>query len=260
MNSIGFIGVGALAEYTIKGLRRGGYRGHICLSPRNRESANLLAEKFDCEVQSSNQAVVERSDYLVISTRPEHCLEALAELQFRPDQLLISVVAGIDIDTLRGVVGSDIEIVRAMPVSSAEAGASPTVIYPHSEAVTGLFNTCGQAITLPHESAFELGTVLACVYTWYFELFEQLIQATAGKQLSTELASELVLGMAKGAASLALADKSRTPREIATDIATEGTYSKLGLDLLKDRAAFKPWNDACQLLIEKLDRDREALT
>jgi pyrroline-5-carboxylate reductase len=257
MNSIGFIGVGALAEYTIKGLRRGGFQGRICLSPRNRERANWLATNFDCKVQSSNQAVVDQSDCPIISTRPEHCLEALAELQFRPDQLLISVVAGIDIDTLRGVIGPGIEIVRAMPVSSAEAGASPTIIYPQCAPATELFNTCGQAITVPDESAFEQGTVLACVYTWYFELFEQLIQATAGKQLPTELARELVLGMAKGAASLALQDKSRTPGEIATDIATEGSYSKLGLDLLKNQAAFKPWQEACQLLIDKLNNNSD---
>ena len=254
MNSIGFIGVGALAEYTIKGLRRGGYEGRICLSPRNRERGNWLATDFGCEVQGSNQAVVKLSEYLIIATRPEHCLGALAELQLRPDQLLISVVAGIDLDTLHGVIDSEIEIVRAMPVSSAEVGASPTIIYPQCAPATELFNICGRAISVPDESAFELGTVLACVYTWYFELFEQLIQATAGKQLPTELARELVLGMAKGAASLALQDKSRTVGEIATDIATEGTYSKLGLDLLKNQAAFKPWQDACQLLIDKLDQ------
>jgi len=258
MNSIGFIGVGALAEYTIKGLRRGGYQGHIYLTPRNRETANLLAEKFNCEVQGSNQAVVDLSDNLVISTRPEHCQEALAELQFRPDQLLISVVAGIDIAALRAVIGPEIEIVRAMPVSCAEAGASPTIIYPQCAAASELFSMCGQAITVPDEPAFELGTVLACVYTWYFELFEQLIRATAGKQLPTELARELVLGMAKGAASLALQDKSRTPGEIATNIATEGSYSRLGLDLLNDQAAFKPWHDACQLLIDKLNQNNNS--
>ena len=254
INSIGFIGVGALAEYTIEGLRRGGYQGSIWLSPRNSKKADLLAEKYDCKIQKNNQAVVDLGNFLVISTRPEHCLDALAELRFGPEQLLISVVAGIDIDTLRTVIGSGIEIVRAMPVSSAAVGASPTIIYPKSTSVSKLFNICGQAITVPNESAFELGTVLACVYTLYFELFEQLIQANSGKHLPTELARELVLGMAKGAASLALADKSRTPGEIATDIATEGTYSKLGLDLLTDHAAFKPWHDACQLLIERLDQ------
>jgi pyrroline-5-carboxylate reductase len=255
MNSIGFIGVGDLAEYTIKGIRRGGYQGRIFLSPRNRERSNMLAANYDCEVQSSNQAVVEQCDCLVISTRPANCLAALSELRFKPDQLLVSVVAGVEIGSLREVVGSEISVIRAMPVKSAEAVSSPTIIYPHNEQVAGLFNFCGQAITVPDESAFQQGSVLACVYTWYFELFEQLIQSTAGELLSRELATELVLGMAKAAASLALQDKTRTPGEMAKYIATEGTYSRFGLDLLNQQNAFKPWHDACQLLIDKLKQN-----
>ena len=255
MKSIGFIGVGDLAEYTIKGLRQGGFKGHIYLSPRNRERSKMLAERLDCEVQSCNQAVVDQSNCLIIATRPANCLEALAEVKFKPGQIVISVVAGVDIGTLRAAIGPENEIVRAMPVNCAEAVASPTIIYPHNTDVAGLFDYCGQAIAVPDESAFDQGTVLACVYTWYFELFEQLIKCTAGKQLPTELASQLVLGMAKGAASLALQDRSRSPGEIATYIATEGTYSKLGLDLLKDQGAFKPWQQACQLLIDKLKQN-----
>jgi pyrroline-5-carboxylate reductase len=252
MISIGFIGVGDLAEYTIKGLRQGGFKGQISLSPRNRERSALLAEELDCEVQISNQTVVDRCDYLIISTRPESCVQALAELQLKPDQILISVVAGVAIDILRGAIGPANKIVRAMPVNCAEAVASPTIIYPYHARVAELFDYCGQAIVVPDEAAFDQGAVLACVYTWYFELFEQLIQSTAGKELPTEIASQLVLGMAKGAASLALLNKSQTPGEIASYIATEGTYSKLGLDHLNNNNAFEPWQQACQLLIDKL--------
>ena len=179
INSIGFIGVGDLAEYTIKGLRLGGFKGRICLSPRNRERSKMLAEILDCEVQSSNQAVVDQCDCLIIATRPAYCLEALAEVKFNPAQIVISVVAGVDIDALRAVIGPENVIVRAMPVNCAEAVASPTIIYPHNTDVAELFDYCGQAITVPDESAFDQGTVLACVYTWYFELFEQLIKCTA---------------------------------------------------------------------------------
>ena len=41
MKRFGFIGVGELALYTIRGLRRGGYRETILLSPRNRDSHAL---------------------------------------------------------------------------------------------------------------------------------------------------------------------------------------------------------------------------
>jgi len=255
MKTLGFIGVGDLAEYTIKGLRTGGYQGRILLSPRNQPRSQMLAELCQCEVLDSNQAVVDASDIVILSTRPAGSLEILSQLKLKPEQQLISVVAGISIDALAAATVTEISITRAMPVSCAEAGTSPTIIYPFNSSVLGLFNHCGKAIAVDTESAFEQGSVLACVYSWYFELFEQLIRATTSKDFPSELASELVLGMAKGAASLALQDKSRTPGEIAEYIATEGSFSKLGLDLLKDRQAFEPWTEACQLLLGRLNQD-----
>jgi pyrroline-5-carboxylate reductase len=119
LNTIGFIGVGELALYTIKGLRAGGYSGRILLSPRNRDN------------------------YVVIATRPANCLDTLAALEFNAGQVLISVVAGVEIEQLRTVVPTDLDIVRAMPVSSAEASASPTLIYPDHDFVRQLFDHCG---------------------------------------------------------------------------------------------------------------------
>ena len=253
MKSIGFIGVGELALYTIKGVRRGGYQDPILLSPRNNEKAAQLAKHCHCEVQQDNQSVVNNSDYIVISTRPEHCLETLADLEFRPDQVLISVVAGIEVEKLRTVLPAQLEIVRAMPVSSAEASASPTLIYPDNAFVRTFFDYCGNAIAVNNEAVFTQGNVLACVYCWFFSLYEELIQSTQGPALPAALSAELVMGMARGAAELALAKRETSPGEIVKGIATEGTFSKLGLDLLEQKAAFEPWREACELLQKRLN-------
>jgi len=252
VKTLGFIGVGELALYTIKGLRRGGYDGAILLSPRNRDKAALLQRKFDCQVQEDNQAVVANSDFVVISTRPEDCLETLAALRFRPGQVLISVVAGVDIARLEGVLNENLKIVRAMPVSSAEAAASPTLIYPEHAYVRDLFAYCGNAICVDREDYFNQGSILACVYSWFFALFEALTQATQGPRLPADVAAELVMGMAKGAAELALASRDRSPGQIAESIATEGTFSRLGLELLESEDAFGPWRKACKLLEKRL--------
>ena len=193
--------------------------------------------------------MVNLSDYVVIATRPADCLDALSELKFRSDQVLVSVVAGIEIEQLRKVVPAEIEIVRAMPVSSAEVGASPTLVYPANEFVSDLFDHCGKAITVDDERYFGQGSILACVYSWYFALFQELIDATQGKDLPRDVAAQLVTGMAQGAAALAQAEINRSsPGEIAEEIATEGTYSRQGLDLLLGEAAFEPWQNACRLL------------
>lgn len=252
MNTIGFIGVGELALYTIKGVRRGGYQGAILLSPRNQEKAEFLALHHGCEVQADNQSVVSNSEYVVIATRPADCLETLAKIEFKPEQVLISVVAGIEVEQLRTVLPAAVEVVRAMPVSSAEASASPTLIYPANAFVQEFFSFCGTSIVVDNEAYFTQGSVLACVYCWFFSLYEALIEATQGPELPAELSAELVMGMAKGAAELALANNHIPPGEIANGIATEGTFSKLGLDLLRENAAFEPWREACQLLQKQL--------
>lgn len=252
MKTIGFIGVGELALYTIKGVRRGGYQDPILLSPRNKEKAGQLAENYQCKVQQDNQSVVNNSDTIVIATRPAHCLETLASLEFKSDQVLISVVAGIEVEQLRTVLPAQLEIVRAMPVSSAEANASPTLIYPDNAFVRTFFNHCGNAIAVDDEACFTQGSILACVYSWFFALYEELIQSTQGPALPPGLSAELVMGMARGAAELALANKESSPGEIVKGIATEGTFSKLGLDLLEEEAAFKPWREACELLQKQL--------
>jgi len=252
MKIIGFIGVGELALYTIRGVRRGGYQGPVLLSPRNQEKAAYLATQHDCEIQQDNQSVVANSDYVVIATRPADCLETLANLEFNPGQVLISVVAGIEVEQLRTVLPAQLEIVRAMPVSSAEAGASPTLIYPDNAFVREFFDYCGNSIVVDNEAYFTQGSALACVYCWFFSLYEELIQSTQGPALPAGLSAELVMGMAKGAAELALANKDIPPGEIASNIATEGTFSRLGLDLLEESAAFKPWREACELLQKQL--------
>ncbi|MCP4334249.1 MAG: NAD(P)-binding domain-containing protein [Gammaproteobacteria bacterium] len=257
MKTIGFIGVGELALYTIRGARRGGYRGPVLLSPRNRDKAALLAAQYDCLVQADNQAVVDNCDCVIIATRPVDCMATLAALDFKTGQLLLSVVAGVEVEQLQAVLPAGIDIVRAMPVSSAEAGASPTLIYPDNEFVRDFFDHCGNTIPVDNEAFFTQGSVLACVYCWFFTLFDSLIEATQGPDLPTPLSAELAMGMARGAAELALAKPETTPAEIAAGIATEGTFSKLGLDLLQQNAAFEPWREACELLQKQLAASKQ---
>ena len=249
---IGFIGTGELALYTIRGFRQGGFDERINLSPRNREISTLLMKDYQCDVLDSNQSVANASQYVFIATRPPQCLSTLKNLELTDKHTLISVVAGISIGEIKSALNVEIPVVRVMPVSSAEAGSSPTLIHPANEYVSQLFNYCGVSITTPREETFEQGSVLACVYSWFFELYNELINATQSKDLPPELAAQLVMGMASGAAQLALKKSELTPGEIAEGIATEGTYSKMGLDLLKDRDSFKAWKDAAEMLKSKL--------
>jgi len=244
MSRVGIIGVGHLADYTVRGLRHGGWTHPIFLSPRGKEVGARLARDCDCDVLESNQAVVDACDVVILAPRPPQAIEALVGVTLRDDQVLLSVVAGIPIMDLRGAVGDTIPVVRALPVTAAEVGQSPNAFYPPNDAVENVLNHCGRAIPLNSEADFDAAGVMSCVYGWFFVLYDQLIERSMEAGLDEETARKVVLGMAQGAAAIADAQGDQSVDVIARKIATDGSYTKRGLDHLEAVDAFKPWREA----------------
>ncbi len=252
--SLAVIGVGHLADYTLTGLRRGGWRGALRLGPRGAAKAAELAARCDGTVFATNAAAAEGADLVLLATRPPQAVEAAQSLDLAEDQVLVSVVAGLPLAGLAPHAGGA-ALARAMPVTAAEVGASPSMVYAESpEAmakIAGLFGLCGRAVPAAREADFEVGTALACVYGWFFALYAHLADEAQAAGLSPETARRMTLGMAEGAARVA-AETGRKPDEITAQIASPGSFTRLGLEHLEDRGAFAPWEEAFGLLMEKL--------
>lgn len=244
MTKIGIIGVGHLADYTVRGLRHGGWTHPITLSPRGKEVGEGLARDCDCTVASDNQSVVDDVDVVILAPRPPQALEALSSVELRSDQILLSVVAGLSIAEMQAVTRSDVPIVRAIPVTSAEVGRSPNIYFPANDVVENILSHCGTAIVLSSEADFDAAGVLACVYGWYLKLYDELISASVAVGLDETVSRKVVLGMAEGAAAIAAAQGDQTVNAITRKIASEGSFTKRGLDHLEASDAFTPWREA----------------
>ncbi len=94
---LGILGTGHLASYTVAGLRNNAGNIDIILSPRNRTVARNLAKKYDCEIASSNQDVIDRSNYILLAVRPHQLGDLLDGLVFESAELVISAIAGMSI-------------------------------------------------------------------------------------------------------------------------------------------------------------------
>ncbi len=249
---VGIIGVGQLANFMVRGLRNGQWRGKILLSPRNAERAAALARDCDCTVAISNQAVAEESDIVMLAMRPPQVTEALASVTLVPEQILLSVVAGLPVAQLQGKLPAGQRVVRALPVSSAEFGASPTMMYPADAAVEALFQHTGQSIVLTRESDFEIGTPIGCAYTWFLDLYGTLAESCERAGMGAQQARALVYGMAEGAARVASHAGKLSARAIAAEIASEGSFTRLGLTHLRENGGLSAWQQACEMLTQRL--------
>lgn len=252
MTVLGVIGVGTLADYTIRGLRRGGWRGEIVLSPRNSTVSTALAADCRCKIVSDNAAVAAACDWLMLSVRGPSMSDALAGLSLRPGQTLISCMAGVTVSDIAAFAGDAGRIARAMPVTAAEIGASPTAVYPADPDLLAFFDHIGPTVPTPDEQAFNAGTILACVYVWYLDLFDRVSREAHKAGLPSDLARSMTLDMAKAAAEIASARPDRNLADIVAGLALEGSFSKLGLDHLDSSGALDTWSEAFALLRKRL--------
>ena len=241
---LGVLGVGHLASYVVAGLRNAGDNRRIILSPRNQQRQQALVERYGCMAASSNQDVVDSADYLLLSVRPQDLPTLLQTLEFSPGQLVISCVAGVSLDHLQTELKDQV-VVRTMPLACAEVGQGAVPVYPSNLQAIELLGKLGTLVELSSEADFELATVAACMNGWMFNYFDHLTHWYQSQGLEPTKARELVLASVNGAVALASAMPERDLRTISDSIATDGTYTKLGLDLLQQRGAFEPWSEAC---------------
>lgn len=253
MQRLGILGVGELTEKVVIGLRRSGFDGAIRLSPRNRERSAALAEKWRCQVMDSNQAVVDGSDLLIVGVRPD-ALEALAsEVSLSPGQGLVSLIAGASLAELsKRFPGA--RCIRAMLSYAAQINQSMVVVCPPDEPSENVLGKLGSLAVLTDERHFELATVAACMNGWFYFLLHDLQQWFADKGLPAATSRELVLGHMQDCLASARLHPEVSLQALGQAIATPGTFTARGLDLLEHRQASAPWGDACDVTLEALTR------
>jgi pyrroline-5-carboxylate reductase len=118
---VGFLGGGAMAEAIFRGLIRSN-----ALAPANIYVFDIFAARRDAltamqlgiNVASSVEALLDKSNIVVLATKPDVVPAALASCQagWKSDKLLLSICAGVKIETLGSSIAMPrARVVRAMP-------------------------------------------------------------------------------------------------------------------------------------------------
>nr|WP_314567343.1 NAD(P)-binding domain-containing protein [uncultured Pseudomonas sp.] len=253
MLKIGILGVGELTEKVVIGLRRGGFTGRVLLSARNHERAQQLSRQCACEVMAANQQVVDEADLLFLGVRPEVVEQLSNEIQLKPRQTLVSLVAGLKHSELQRCF-PPARPVRAMLSYAAQINQSTVVITPGGEPHEALLGTLGSLIVLDDEAAFELATVAACMNGWFYFFLSDLQQWFTDKGLSKEQAAQLVMGNMQDCLASARHQPQASLQSLGSAIATPGTFTAAGLEVLRSNGATPAWREAFEEVLNRLHK------
>jgi pyrroline-5-carboxylate reductase len=252
--SWGIVGIGQLGASLVTGIFQSQAPVTLCLSPRSESRVRDLAARYPLTVAAHNQAVVDNADHIVLAVRPGQLAQVAGALNFRSDQVVVSVAAALNLASVQEAIGPA-TAVRAMPVLSAAISDSPTCIYPANDSAVRLFQHLGSVHSFDDEAAFATAAVAATYYGWLYALMDASARWLEGNGVATHTSRALIAQMTRAASSRALACGGDMGA-MAAEIARPGTLTEIGMDFLSERGALEAWRDACQRVLDAC-RERE---
>lgn len=175
---LGFIGTGEITEAIVTGLLRSELPlREIAVSRRSEARAKRLRALSDLvRIGADNQDVAEGADVLFLAVRPQIAESVVSRLRISPGTLVASLVATIPISTLRDWIGTDVEIVRSVPLPSVADLCGVTVIHPASQTLERIYAPLGPVVicdTIEEFDAFAVAGGLMGAYFGFAEICAQ---------------------------------------------------------------------------------------
>lgn len=218
MQRIGIIGVGEIARAIVEGLCDGVEEPpEIHLSPRGARTAAGLSERYEgVRVDADNQAVVDRSEVVIIAVRRQDRHEALGDLRVGADKIVVNVMAGVGTEDLRQTLATDAPLVRAIPLPAVRERRSVTVTCPSHPVVDSLFERLGGVLPVADEGAFNVFSALTGTLTTHYWYLATLTSWASRHGIASDDADRYVRSLFQGVGR-ALSDETRSLRQLAAD-------------------------------------------
>ena len=193
------------------------------------------------KLADSNSQVLAESDIVLLAVKPQKMSEVLGEIASGVEarHLLVSIAAGITINTLAAGLPNGTRLVRVMPNTPCLVGLGASC-YGLGNAAT---NEDGQAVNQILASvgeAFQVEEPLLDAVTglsgsgpaFVYRVVEALAAGGNGEGLSDELALRLAALTVRGAAEMVLTT-GRTPAELREQVTSPGGTTLAGLEVLE---------------------------
>ncbi|MEC1684811.1 pyrroline-5-carboxylate reductase [Bacillus mojavensis] len=244
MKKIGFVGAGSMAEAMINGFLQSGITKpeNIYITNRsNEERLNELTEMYGVRPCRDKSEFFTQTDIVVLAFKPKDAAESIDSIRpYMKAQLVISVLAGLTIETIQHYFGRKLAVIRVMPNTSAAIRKSATGFSVSAEAsqdditaAKALLETIGEA-TLVEEQHLDAVTAIAGSGPAYLYHYIEAMEKAAQKVgLDEETAKKLILQTMAGATDMLL-QSGKQPAQLRKEITSPGGTTEAGLRALTE--------------------------
>lgn len=183
--------------------------------------------------------LIQSCDILVLAVKPQSLDALLASVAdgFRPGQLVISIISGVNLDRLEQLI--KLPVIRVMPNTPMLVGAGVAGIAPGSactpeqvQMVTELFGTVGKTYLVPEEIIVSISTVAGSSPAYAYMFIEALANAGVELGLSQTMSQEMAAQAVLGAAKMVL-ESGAHPAQLKESVCSPGGSTIAGVHSLE---------------------------
>ncbi|MDO5415971.1 MAG: pyrroline-5-carboxylate reductase [Lachnospiraceae bacterium] len=258
MAEIGFIGMGNMGSAIMKGLLKHGFQKEtLTFTDVSEKQRGKLREETGVEPAGDNRTCAGMVKYLVLAVKPQYYAGVLEEIRpvLKPEQVIISIAPGKTIDYLKGELGADKRIVRAMPNTPALLGEGMTgVSYEEAafseeeKAVIRQFFCSFGKMEMVEERLMDAvvcvsGSSPAYVYLFIEALADGAVKCGLPRDKAYQMAAQTVLGSAR-----MVLETGKHPGELKDMVCSPGGTTIAAVEALEQwgfRNAVMKATDAC---------------
>jgi pyrroline-5-carboxylate reductase len=236
--SVLFIGGGNMADALIGGMLKSGFTpAQLRAVEVDGAARRRLFEKYRVECVAEGRGAARPGEVVVFAVKPQQMQEAARFSGLKPNaNLVVSIAAGITLESLGAWLGGHSKLVRAMPNTPALIGAGVAGLYAlpgvseaerrQAEAILG---AVGATVWIDNEALMDAVTAVSGsgpAYVFWF--IEQLAASGESLGLSAEVSRKLALETVLGAAKLA-AQSSEAPATLRERVTSKGGTTEAAL-------------------------------
>lgn len=245
MKKIALIGAGSMSEAMLAGIVENKLidSQHIWVTNRsNKKRLSTLHEKYGVSTTYELDELLDGADIVILAMKPKDAATSIEQVRhlLQPDMMIISVLAGVSMDSIEVLAQKQLAIVRAMPNTSAAVGQSATAIAVNSKVtdqqrqiVQMLFDTVGMTVFVEEAQLDAVTGLSGSGPAYIYYLVEAMEKSAVEIGLEREMAKQLIVQTLLGAAEM-LSKTTKTPQELRHAVTSPGGTTEAGLKILAE--------------------------
>lgn len=240
-----FVGAGAMAEAILCGLlnKKIVKPGQISVTNQDdRFRLDELVYNFGVVANAEQKSTsIKEADILILAMKPKDVGTALEEIRTltNPNQLVISVIAGISTSYISSILGHNAPVIRTMPNTSAIVGLSGTGVCAgqsakeeHIALAKKIFESIGIVVITEENNLDAITGVSGSGPAYVYYLVESMIKGATDVGLEQEQARNLIIQTVIGAATM-LKETKEDPAYLREKVTSPNGTTQAGLDVLR---------------------------